>query len=251
MTKPNVVVCDNNAALNQEAARRFSALAAEAIAARGRFLVSLSGGSTPKALYQLLATPEWRNGINWSKSHLFWGDERFVPADDPQSNYRMTSEALLSKIPIPSGNVHAVPTQLGKAEEAAAAYEKTIRQVAGTTGNEIPRFDLILLGLGENGHTASLFPHSPLLHETNRLVAADFVQEVNLYRITMTVPLINHARRGMFLVSGSGKAAVLKEVLTGPQQPEELPAQLIKLDQGMLIWLVDKPAASLLPAAVA
>ena len=240
----NLSSADCSLSRHSRHSRRFSA-------ARGRFLVSLSGASTPKALYQLLATPEWRTTVNWSKTHLFWGDERFVPPDDPQSNYRMTSEALLSRIPIPSANVHAVPTQLGTPQEAAAAYERTIREVSIAAGGEIPRFDLILLGLGENGHTASLFPHSPVLHETARLVAADFVQEVNLYRITMTAPLINHARCAIFLVSGSGKAAVLKEVLTGPYQPEELPAQLIKLDQGMLIWLVDKPASSLLPAAVA
>jgi 6-phosphogluconolactonase len=252
--KTDLAICPD-AALAREAARRFVVAAKDSIGQRDRFMVALSGGRTPQSLYQLLSTEEWSAHVDWSKTHLFWGDERFVPQDDAQSNHRMARQALLSRIAIPPANVHPVPTGSGTAEEAAAAYERTLREVFGG-GKELPRFDLILLGLGENGHTASLFPGSTLLRETVRLVAAEFVTEAGNWRITMTLPLINHARKIMFLVAGAEKAEMLRRVLAGEFEagagsPWQYPAQLVQPDQGTLLWLVDSAAARLLPRQVA
>lgn len=220
---------------------------AEAQRARRRFRVALSGGSTPKRVYQLLAAPEFSNRIDWSRVDLFWGDERYVPADDRESNYRMTAEALLDHVPVPSVNIHPVPTEISPPAAAATAYEEEIRRVFGEP-TSLPEFDLIYLGLGSNGHTASLFPHSPALHESSRLVIADFVTEVNTWRISMSAPLLNHGRRIAFLIEGTQKAQVLHDVLLGPRDPERLPAQLIS-SQGELLWMVDAAAAALVSRA--
>ena len=221
--------------------------AAEAQHARRRFRVALSGGSTPKRVYQLLAAPEFSNKIDWSRVDLFWGDERYVPADDSESNYRMTAEALLDHAPVPSVNIHPVPTEISPPAAAASAYEEEIRRVFGQP-TSLPEFDLIYLGLGANGHTASLFPHSPALHESSRLVIADFVTEVNTWRISMSVPLLNHGRTVAFLIEGAQKAQVLHDVLLGPRDPERLPAQLIS-PLGKLLWMVDAAAAALVSRA--
>jgi 6-phosphogluconolactonase len=226
------------------AAEMFVQSAADAVAARGRFCAALAGGSTPKRLYELLAKPEWAGRVKWSALEIFWGDERYVPADDPLSNYRMTNEALLKHVPVPSAQVHRVPTEIAPATKVAEAYEQTITRVFGSAS--IPHFDFVLLGLGTNGHTASLFPHSPMLHD-QRLVVADYVNEVNMWRITMTARLINAARLIAFLVTGPDKSDVLHDVLYGPRDPERLPAQLITPEQGRLVWLVDKAAAARLP----
>ncbi len=241
------VVCPDRDALFEEAARRFVVAAGESIQTRDRFTVALSGGSTPKGLYALLASPEWKSQVDWSKVHIFFGDERMVPAADSKSNYRMANEALLSHIDVPPQNVHRVITETGTPEAVAAEYERTIRQVFGED-SAVPGFDFVLLGLGENGHTASLFPQRPTLHERSKLVAADYVDAVGMYRITMTLPLLNHARLVAFLVSGSAKAEVLRDIVSGPYQPEQLPSQLIKPDAGPLLFLLDKDAASKLPA---
>lgn len=246
MSQAQFVVCSDSDALFHEAARRIVAAASAAVHARGRFTISLAGGSTPKTLYQLLATPEWKTQIDWPKVHLFFGDERMVPPDNPQSNYRMMHEALLSHVPVPRSNVHRVMTEIGSPDEVAATYEKTVRQILGSTA-DVPRFDFHLLGLGENGHTASLFPHRPVLHEDKKLIAADYIDEVGMYRITMTLPLLNHACIVAFLVSGSGKADIVREVVAGPYSPEDLPAQLIRLDDGELYYWLDQAAASKLP----
>ncbi len=239
--KGKVLVVPDASALNQAAAELFAQSAADAIHERDRFTVALSGGSTPRALYQLLASDVWRDGVDWSKTHFFWGDERWVPSTDKQSNFRMANEALLSKVPVPPGNVHRIETGDGEPAESAEEYEEEIRKFFGGR----PQFDLDLLGLGANGHTASLFPHRPTLHVRDRLVVADYIDEVKMNRITFTVPLINASRTNLFLVNGAEKAAVLKDVLHGPDIPEQLPSQLVRASNGStLLWLVDAAAAA-------
>lgn len=229
--------------LARAGAQLFVDSAVEAFRVRGRFRVALSGGSTPRRVYELLATPAFSGRVDWDRADLFWGDERYVPADDRDSNYRMTSQALLDHIPVSAANVHRVPTEISPPDAAAGAYETEIRQVFRGI-NSVPEFDLIYLGLGTNGHTASLFPHSPTLHESSRLVVADFVKEVNTWRISMSLPLLNHGRTVAFLIEGGQKAQVLQEVLLGPREPERLPAQLIS-PQGTLLWMADVAAAAL------
>ena len=201
-----------------------------ALAQKGRFTVALSGGSTPKALYQILAE-EFREQVPWPNVHFFWSDERHVPPDHPDSNYRMAHEALLSRVPVPESNVHRVHSENPSAQEAADEYEKVI----------VPRLDLILLGLGADGHTASIFPGSDVLHETKRLVAAPWVEKLNTYRITMTLPLLNNGASILFLVSGAEKAQIVKEVLEGPKK---YPAQFVQPTNGELIWMLDRDAAA-------
>lgn len=234
----------------RNAAMLMSRAAANAIELRQSFTVALSGGSTPRRLYELLATPEWKTRLDWPRVHLFMGDERFVPADNPESNYRMVREALLSKIAIPESNVHRVLTELATASDAAAQYDQEIRNFFANemSPGTMPRFDLVLLGLGTNGHTASLFPHCPALHETERLVTADFVEEVNAWRITFTVPLINRARAVAFVVTGANKAGVMRDIMIGDHDPERLPAQLIQPTEGSLTWIADHAAAARMPA---
>jgi 6-phosphogluconolactonase len=238
--KGSLLVVPDAHSLFEAAAEMVVNAETEAIAARGRFTIALSGGSTPKALYELLATPDWRIRIDWSKVHFFWGDERWVPSTDKNSNYRMTNEALLSKVPVPAANVHRIDTDSGEPEEAAAKYEQVIRKVLG----EHPKFDLVLLGLGTNGHTASLFPYCPALNVRDRLVVSDYIEEVKMNRITVTAPLINDAHAVLFLLSGHDKAAVLHEILFGPHDPQRLPSQMIEPVHGTLTWLADVDAAS-------
>lgn len=240
-------VSKNAEELARAGGQLFVDLAAEAIGARGRFRAALSGGSTPKRVFELLATPEFSNRVDWNRVDLFWGDERYVPADDRESNYRMTAQALLEHVPVSSGNIHRVPTEITPPSAAASAYQDEIRQIFGEP-TSVPEFDLIYLGLGANGHTASLFPHSPVLHESSRLVVADFVTEVNMWRISMTVPLLNQGRVVAFLIEGAPKAQVLSEVMLGPRDPERLPAQLIS-PRGKLLWMVDASAAALVSRA--
>jgi 6-phosphogluconolactonase len=224
-------------------AQLFVDAAAEAVGARGRFYMLLSGGSTPRRVYELLATPAFVSRVDWERVDLFWGDERYVPSDDRDSNYRMTAQALLDHISIPPASVHRVPTEISPPSAAAGAYEDEIRKVFRDAAS-MPQFDLIFLGLGSNGHTASLFPHSPALHERSRLVVADFVAEVNAWRISMSLPLLNHGRIVAFLIQGEQKAEVLRDVLAGPRDPERLPAQFIA-PQGKLLWMTDAAAAPL------
>ena len=229
-------------------AELFVNVAAESTKARGRFRVALSGGSTPKRVYELLATGGYSSRIDWEHVDIFWGDERYVPADDRESNYRMTDQALLQHVPVPEENIHPVPTEISPPEDAAEAYGEDIRRTFGDPAS-VPQFDLVYLGLGTNGHTASLFPHSPALKETSRLVLADFVPEVNTWRISMSVPLLNRGRTVAFLIEGQQKAQVLRDVLLGPRDPERLPAQLIA-SAGKLFWLVDEAAAALLAGTI-
>ncbi len=234
-----VIVTDVNS-LARAAADIFVAQAQEALQANRRFTVALSGGSTPRSLYQLLADIP----LAWENIHIFWGDERCVPPDHADSNYRMTAESLLSRIRIPTENIHRIAGELPP-DEAALRYENELRQFFG----DAPRFDLILLGLGDDGHTVSLFPDSPALHERTRWVVA--VPHATpppplAPRVTLTPVAINAARQIVFLVSGAGKAERLAEVLQPRPAAQPLPAQLIQPVNGDLLWLVDKPAATLL-----
>jgi 6-phosphogluconolactonase len=237
-------VYDSAERLASVAAEMFVSIAAESIKARGRFRVALSGGSTPRRIYKLLGTTVFRDRVDWNQVDIFWGDERYVRADDRDSNYRMTADALLQHVRIPAENIHRVLTEISPPQDAARAYEEEIRKTFGNFAS-VPQFDLIYLGLGTNGHTASLFPHAPALNETSRLVVADFVAEVNSWRISMSAPLLNRGRTVAFLITGQEKAQVLHEVLVGPRDRERLPAQLIN-PEGKLLWLVDESAASLL-----
>lgn len=244
--EPQVVVQPSLEAVSREAAARFQRLADQSIASAGRFSVALSGGSTPLVLYRLLAEPPFREAIAWARVHLFWVDERFVPSDHPDNNYRAAREALVSRVPIPTENVHPIPTEATDPETAAARYEDTLRRFFAAPEGETPRFDLVLLGLGPDGHTASLFPESPALDEHKRLVVATYVPKLASWRITLTPPVLRGARNVMFLVAGPDKAAVLRDVLEGSYEPHRLPAQLVRPQDGDLIWLVDEAAASLL-----
>jgi 6-phosphogluconolactonase len=240
-------VCSDQEAVAREAARRFIGHAAAAIQQRGRFAVALSGGTTPKRLYELLAQESFRERVDWSLVHFFWGDERFVPSTNQASNYHMTEVALLNALELNNGNVHRVRTEMDSADAAAAAYEREIASFFQVGPGEIPKFDLVLLGLGTNGHIASLFPHSKLLNETARLVAAEYIDEVKQSRISLSAPVLNAAREVLFLVTGADKAGVVNEVLFGGEDPERLPAQLIHPHDGSETWLLDRAAAAALP----
>lgn len=220
----------------------------EAIAQRGRFTIALSGGSTPKSLYALIAANASAT-VPWDRVLFFWGDERHVPPDDADSNYRMAQETLLSKIPVPTANVFRIPAENPDADAAALAYEQTLRKVFNVSTGEFPRFDLILLGMGPDGHAASLFPGTAALQEKSRLVVANWVQKLNTSRITLTLPVLNAARNVSFLVSGGDKATVLREVLQGSAPGEKYPSKLVRPSAGKLIWFVDRAASSELSTA--
>src|SRR6202140_5137249 len=222
------------------AAEEFIRVARTAIGAQGRFTVALAGGSTPKALYSLLASNY--SNFAWNRVFLFFGDERHVPPTDPESNYRMVNEALLTKIAIPAENVFRVPTENPDASAAASEYEGQLRRFFELRQGEAPRFDLILLGMGPDGHTASLFPDSAALEEQSRLVVANWVEKFKTHRITFTFPVLNHATDVMFLTAGADKADMVKQVLEGSNTPP-FPAQQIN-PTGRLIWMLDEAAAA-------
>lgn len=217
--------------------------ATDAVAQRGRFTISLSGGSTPKSLFNLLATNA-RTVLPWERMFFFWGDERHVPPTDPDSNYRMAEETMLSKVPVPPGNVFRMAAENPDAAAVAEDYEKTLRKFFALEPGQVPVFDLILLGMGPDGHTASLFPGTAGLQEKSRLVIANWVEKMKTSRLTFTLPVLNAARCVTFLVSGTDKAAVLRTVLDGDVPAEQYPAKLVRPTDGKLIWLVDRAAAS-------
>jgi 6-phosphogluconolactonase len=229
--------------LFEAAAEEVGRAANQTVTERGRFSIALSGGSTPRNLYHLLATNA-RTSLPWDRMYFFWSDERHVPPTDPDSNYRMADEAMLSKIPVPAGNVFRVPAETPDAEAAAADYEQTLRKFFSLQAGQLPRFDLILLGMGPDGHTASLFPDSPALRENSRLVVANWVEKLKASRITFTVPVINAAHCVAFLVSGIDKAPALHAVLDSDAPGEQYPAKLVRPADGKLIWFVDRAAAS-------
>lgn len=236
-------------ALYRQAAAEFVRAAAKAVKERGRFAVALSGGTTPAGLYAVLAAEEeLRRAVDWKRTQVFWGDERQVPPDHRDSNYRMAREVLLSKVSVPEANVHRIRGELSDAAEAALRYEEELRAALGLAANELPRFDLVLLGLGADGHTASLFPGTEALRERRRAVIANWIDTLRAWRITLTVPAINHARSVMFLVCGEDKAEAAKSVLEGPRNAKALPARLIRPESGRMLWLLDRAAGRLLEA---
>jgi 6-phosphogluconolactonase len=236
----------------QAVARRAAELFVErarAARTRGRFTVALSGGSTPRSLHTLLAGPDSRNQVDWTQVQFYWGDERYVPPDDPESNYRMARETLLDKLPeVRPQQIHRIPTELPDPGQVADLYEQELHREFALAAGALPRFDLIYLGLGPDAHTASLFPHTEALHVRERLVVANYVPKLASTRITMTAPVLNAAATVAFLVAGSDKAAALAAVLEGPRDPETYPAQLVQPAHGTLYWLVDRAAAAGLKA---
>lgn len=241
-----VRVFESTAELMEAAAREVLKAALEAVSERGRFTWALSGGSTPRGLYELLASDPFRGRMPWPSIHFFWGDERHVPPDHPESNFRMAREAMLDAAPVPAANVHRIHAEEPDAERAAAAYEDEIRSFFALAPGEWPRFDLDLLGLGKDGHTASLFPGGSAVHERGRLVVATVApggEAQKAWRITLTPPVLNRARRTVFLVSGEDKAEALRTVIEGEREPERYPAQVVEADR---LWMVDRAAARLL-----
>jgi len=238
-----VRILDTPEHLFKAAAGEFVALASQAVQRSGRFTVVLSGGSTPRTLYALLATLP---SIPWDRICFFWGDERHVPADHPESNYRMAYEALLSKVPVRPENVSRIPTEEQDAPTAAARYEQLIRDFFALAPGKFPRFDLTLLGMGPDGHTASLFPNTAALNEnSSRLVVANWVEKFRTHRITMTFPVLNHSAFVMFLVSGKDKGSALRQALV---DHGSVPASRVCPMNGRLLWLVDRAAAASLTA---
>ena len=240
-TSSHVRIFDDVGNVAEAAANGFIAVARAAIAERGRFTVALAGGSTPKRAYELLASEDYKSQIDWLKVHIFFGDERSVPPDDAESNYRMANEALLARFALPPENIHRI-NGVGDAVANARLYEDEMR----TYFNDAlwPRLDLVLLGMGDDGHTASLFPGSEVLNEREAWVAANWVAKFGAYRITLTATAINHAAHILFLVTGESKAERLREALEGDHDPVRLPAQLIKPVDGSLEWFIDKAAST-------
>ncbi len=223
--------------LSQRAAKLFTAAARRTVMARGLFRVALSGGTTPRRTYQLLAAPPFRDQVPWQAVEVFWGDERCVPPEDPRSNQRLARQALLDHVPIPAGRIRPMACN-GDPAAAARAYQQLL---ARRCGPGLPRFDLVLLGLGPDGHTASLFPGSPALQEERRWVSEVLVPGQDFARLTLTLPVLNHAAEILFLAAGAEKAAALGQILNGAEP--QLPAARVRPDQGRLRWLIDRVAA--------
>lgn len=256
----DIEIYPTRAELMEAAAERLVTLTERAIKARGLCTVVLSGGSTPRELYTLLSQEPFVSQLDWANLHVFWGDERAVPPAHPDSNYRLAADALLAKVPISPENVHRIPGELAPAD-AAIAYERVLRRFFGdapaTQHNALPGlsvphalFDVVLLGMGADGHTASLFPGTTAVLERDRWVVPVAVRQLDAWRITLTPPVLNAARQILFLVAGAEKAWTLAQVVTGPYQPEVLPAQAIEPEAGTLLWLVDAAAAVYLDAGM-
>ena len=242
-----VLILGDANGIAQTAAAEFLQAAREGVREKDCFRVALAGGSTPKALYKLLSNnPLLQAMVPWSKMQLIFGDERHVPPDDAQSNFRMAAEAMLSKAPLNEKQVHRIKGEMANAAEAAEEYEEELRESFGLEAGQLPRFDLILLGMGPEGHMASLFPGTKALGEERRLVVRNWVGKLYTDRITLTPPVLNNAARVMFLVHGAEKAPALKAVLEGPYEPEQLPAQMIQPTNGWVLWLLDPTAAGML-----
>jgi 6-phosphogluconolactonase len=230
--------------LTRRAAELFADCSNEAVAKRGRFAVALSGGRTPRGLYSLLAEgADYRDRIPWRAIHFFFGDERCVPPDHPDSNFRMAKEAMLSKLDIPEENIHRIRAEL-PAARAAEEYEEELRRFFSLAEGQAPNFDLVLLGMGADGHTASLFPGTDALQERRRLVLAVWAAKLGAFRITLTPPALNAPELVLFLVAGADKAVALEAVLEGRPEPDRYPAQAIQPPHGSLIWLIERAAAS-------
>jgi 6-phosphogluconolactonase len=240
-----VTVVTDGSALARAAAHRFAGAVSGAVAARGRAFVALSGGSTPKQMGSLLSREPFRSSVPWDKVQVFWGDERWVPLASPESNAGEAKRGFLDLIEIPSANVHPWDTDADAPETAASEYESALRS-SFDLSSDVPQFDLVLLGMGDDGHTASLFPETKALAADSRLAVANFVPKFGAERLTLTAPVLSAGREIIFLVGGPGKAETLERVLEGPAMPDELPAQRIRATHpdGTLSWLVDEDAAS-------
>ncbi|HEY8745377.1 MAG TPA: 6-phosphogluconolactonase [Chloroflexota bacterium] len=245
MAPPELRVLATAAAVAAAGAEVVRAAAQEAVQRQGRFTLALSGGSTPRTLYTLLAQPPYNVAIPWTETQLFWSDERCVPPDHTDSNYRMAREALLDHVPIPAGNVHRMRGELLVPQQAAQEYRAELQRVFGKQA--LPRFDLLLLGMGEEGHTASIFPGVTIPSDPNVPVAAVFVPKVNTWRLTLTLPVLNAAAHVLFLVAGAAKQDALRSVIQGPRSLD-LPAQRVIPSNGTLTFLADRDAAAALPA---
>jgi len=239
-TEPHVRVLGSKQELSTAAAELFVDVGSRAVAQTGRFVVALSGGSTPKGMNQELAT-NFSSRLDWQKVFFFWSDERHVPPDHPDSNFKMANETLLSKLPVPADHIFRTPAELQDAGQAAAAYEAALQSFFCLPAGSFPRFDLILLGMGPDGHTASLFPGTTALEETQHLVVANWVEKFSTFRITFTYPVLNSAATVAFLVSGSDKAETINKVFKDPAA--NLPCQKVQPSDGNVIWLLDKEAA--------
>jgi 6-phosphogluconolactonase len=236
-----VVIYPDTNTLSHEAAQYIVRLANEAIVSHGRFSIALSGGSTPRVLYGLLGDEPYRNQINWSQVEIFWSDERCVPPDSSDSNYQLAQEVLFSKLSISASQIHRMPADKPDRDAASLEYTQEMQRAFGTDG--IPSFDLLQLGMGPEGHTASLFPHQPSLHEQQRLVMPVNVPKPPPPRLTFTPPLLNAAKHVLFLVTGADKADAVQAVLEGGYQPEEYPAQIVRPPHGDVTWMLDTAAA--------
>lgn len=224
---------------SQQAAQMIMQLILSSLQRKDICTVALSGGSSPVRLYEILSEEPYKEKIPWDKIHFFWGDDRYVPHDDDRSNFKLAMDTMLGKLPVPPGHVHGMPTETDAATDATA-YEAELRKFFD---NEGPAIDINIMGLGENGHTASLFPHIDILHDHTHWVVGPYIDEVKMHRITLTADALNQSKNILFLVFGESKADVLHQVLEGPYQPEELPAQLIKPVDGTVTWILDEAVA--------
>ena len=253
VAKSNVEVriLPDGQAIAKRCAQKFVEISAAAVKEKGSFTVALSGGSTPKTLYGLLVNdPVLRSQVPWDKMYLFFGDERHVGPNDDESNFRMATEAMISKSPLKPEQVTRIKGEYPEAEDAAKEYEQEIRRHFKLADRQFPRFDLVLLGMGSEGHTASLFPGTKALHVNHRIAVHNWVGKVLMDRITLTAPVINNAANVIFMVTGADKAPALTAVLERSYEPDQLPAQLIQPVNGTLLWLVDTAAGSLLTHAI-
>ena len=242
---PTIEVLDDATSLALRAADLFREEVRARLESAGRFTVALSGGSTPRRLYRILSSADGPP-MPWERIHLFWGDERHLPPDHADSNYRMVKESLLNLAPIPESNIHRIPAERSSAEEAAREYEAELRRFFSPGSGAIPSLDLVLLGLGADGHTASLFPGSTLAADDEHLVTAGFIEAMNAHRISLTFPVINASGAVVFLVSGRSKAEPVKRILAEDPSAADLPAARVRPESGRLVWLLDHDAASLL-----
>ena len=249
--QPEIRVLADGAAIAKRAALVFVQAAASAVRDRGSFTVALAGGSTPKALYGLLAADSiLRSQVPWDKMHLFFGDERHVGPEHPESNFRMATEAMISKAPLKAAQVTRIKGEYEDTERAAREYEQGLRAHFKLKDGEYPRFDLLLAGMGNEGHTLSLFPGTKALHADGRIAVRNWVGKLYTERITITAPAANNAAQIIFMVTGADKALALKGVLEGPFEPDQLPAQLLQPINGRLLWLVDAAAGGMLSIGI-
>lgn len=243
MVKHETLVLPDLDAVSREAAHRFTTIAEDAINRTGRFMIALAGGATPERLYRLLASDIYRGQVKWESVHIFFGDERCVPPDDAQSNYRTAREALLQRVAIPPTQIYRMEGERNP-QDAAAAYSDILSNVFGLTAHGKPRFDLVLLGMGPDGHTASLFPHTDALGDSDLLVAANWVPQHATWRLTLTFPVLNAASNILFLVGGAEKASAVRSVIEGASNPERFPSQGVHPSTGTLVYILDEAAAS-------